>query len=156
LGVQPDVAFYDSRVGRFVSLVLREPMIPGTGKGNTLRWEGLGRPSATMIQDRTWTAVMGWLQHHNGELRLNLGDLGPPRIAVPEKGQLVYVRIPRVVNGVLVRASTMGITINHGNMVLLGLQNWGLVDTAVAPSITQDRARSVTTEHAAPYRVAFG
>ena len=156
LGVQSDVAFYDSRVGRFVSLVLREPMIPGTGKGNTLRWEGLGRPSDTEIQDRTWSAVMSFLQHHNGELRLNLAELGTPRISIFEKGQLIFVWVPRIVNGVLVRASSMGITINHGNMVLLGLQNWGLIDTTVAPAITQDRARSVATDYASPYRVTFG
>src|SRR5262249_50180283 len=30
LGARADLGFYDSRVGRFVSLVLREPVIPGT------------------------------------------------------------------------------------------------------------------------------
>ena len=50
LGVQSDLGFYDSRVGRFSSLVLREPLIPGTGKGKTLRWEGLGRATDTDIQ----------------------------------------------------------------------------------------------------------
>ncbi|HEY1251062.1 MAG TPA: hypothetical protein VGH97_07705, partial [Thermoanaerobaculia bacterium] len=156
LGVQPDLGFYDSRVGRFVSLVLREPVIPGTGKGNTLRWEGLGRPTDTAIQDRAWNGVLGYLQRHNGELRLDLSELGSPRVTVFDKGQLVFVWVPRIVNGVLVRNSTLAATINHGNMVLLGLQNWGLVDTTVAPAITQDRAKTVATDYAAPYRVTFG
>jgi hypothetical protein len=156
LGGQSDLAFYDSRVGRFVSLVLREPMIPGTGKGNTLRWEGLGHPSDTQIQDRVWSAVMSYLQRHNGELRLTLAELGTPRISIFEKGQLIFVWVPRIVNGVLVRESSMGITINHGNMVLLGLQNWGLVDTTVAPAITQDRARAVASDFARPYLASFG
>ncbi len=156
LGVQPDLGFYDSRVGRFSSLVLREPLIPGTGKGNTLRWEGLGRATETDIKDRTWSAIMAFLTRHNGELRLDLSELGTPRISVLEKGQLVFVFIPRIVNGVLVRNSSIGITINHGNMVLLGIQNWGLMDTTAAPSITSDRARSVAIDYAAPYQASFG
>src|SRR5215471_8901060 len=107
LGVQPDLGFYDSRVGRFVSLVLREPMIPGTGKGNTLRWEGLGRPTDQAIQERAWNAVQGFLQRHNGELRLDLSELGTPRISVFDKGQLVFVWVPRIVDGVLVRNSSI-------------------------------------------------
>src|SRR5262245_15691074 len=39
LGVSPDHAFYDVRAGRWGSLLLSEPLIPGTGVGNTLRWE---------------------------------------------------------------------------------------------------------------------
>src|SRR5262249_53280811 len=40
--------------------------------------------------------------------------------------------------------------------VLLGLQNWGLMDTSAAPSVTQDRAKTVATDHASPFAVTFG
>ena len=42
LGVPADHGFYDVRAGRWGSLILSEPLIPGTGKGNALRWEDLG------------------------------------------------------------------------------------------------------------------
>src|SRR6185503_16931099 len=35
-----DAAFYDPRAERLTSFLLREPLIPGTGQGNRLRWPG--------------------------------------------------------------------------------------------------------------------
>ena len=73
-----------------------------------------------------------------------------------EKGQLVYIYVPRIVGGVLVRNSSIGVTINHGNLVLLGLQNWGDVATSLAPSVSSDQARAVASDHAAPFGSTFG
>src|SRR6186997_3371759 len=42
LGVPRDQGFYDLRAGRWGSLILSEPLIPGTGTGNALRWKDLG------------------------------------------------------------------------------------------------------------------
>src|SRR6187431_907444 len=39
LGVPRERGFYDVRAGRWGSLILSEPLIPGTGKGNALRWK---------------------------------------------------------------------------------------------------------------------
>jgi len=46
LGVRADSGFFDSRSGRWSSLILSVPMIPGTGVGNGLRWDDLGGPPA--------------------------------------------------------------------------------------------------------------
>jgi trimeric autotransporter adhesin len=156
MGVREDLGFYDSRVGRFSSLVLSEPLIPGTGKGNTLHWEGLANPSESAIRERTWSAVSAFLARHQPELRLDASEFGVPRITVHEKGQLVYVYVPRIVGGVTVRNSSIGITINHGNLVLLGLQNWGQMSTSLAPSVSSNQARAVAVDHAAPYSATFG
>src|SRR5699024_5684300 len=43
---------------------------------------------------------------------------------------------------------------NHGNLVLLGLQNWGDAGTlAAAPQIAADQARSVVAQHVQPFVV---
>ena len=156
LGVRPDSGFYDSRVGRFVSLILSEPLIPGTGRGNTLRWAGSGaRPPDGVVEGQAWNAVAAFLARNRAELRLDSAEFGTPRVTVLERGSLVYVWVPRVVGGVPVRDSSIGATINHGNLVLLGLQNWGLVSTAVAPAIAPEQARAVVADHAAPFAVTF-
>jgi len=156
MGVREDLGFYDSRAGRFSSLVLSEPVIPGTGKGNTLHWEGLGRPSDNAIGERAWSAVSSFLARHQSDLRLDASEFGAPRTTVLEKGQLVYIYVPRIVGGVTVRNSSIGVTINHGNLVLLGLQNWGDVATSLAPSVSSDQARAVASDHAAPFGSTFG
>src|SRR5262245_48343452 len=42
LGVAAENAFLDVRSGRYGTLVITQPLIPGTGRGNTLTWAGLG------------------------------------------------------------------------------------------------------------------
>ena len=42
LGVDADSAFYDPRAGRWSSLVLSEPLVPGTGPRNRVAWAGRG------------------------------------------------------------------------------------------------------------------
>ncbi|MEP6993213.1 MAG: hypothetical protein ABI968_01735, partial [Acidobacteriota bacterium] len=157
LGVAPDSGFYDSRVTRFTSLILSEPMVPGSGAGNTLRWSGSNaKPSDSAVQDQAWSAVSEFLTRHQPELRLDPSEFGTPRVTALEKGNLIYVYVPRVVGGVLVRNSSIGATINHGNLVLLGLQNWGDITTAVAPAISSEKARAVVAAHAAPLELRFG
>src|SRR6185295_1993391 len=41
LGVNADQGFFDTRSGRWSSLILTTPLVPGTGYGNTLRWVDL-------------------------------------------------------------------------------------------------------------------
>src|SRR5262245_18896927 len=38
LGVGRGTAFYDTRVGRWSSLILSRPLVPGRGHGNELAW----------------------------------------------------------------------------------------------------------------------
>jgi hypothetical protein len=44
LGADPDVAFLDARGGRWRTLLFAWPLIPGSGVGNDLTWEGFRRP----------------------------------------------------------------------------------------------------------------
>ncbi len=153
LGVGTDSAFYDARQGRIASLIVSEPLIPGTGLGNTMRWVDLGgRPvSESAMKDLVWTAVLGYLQQHESALRVDTSELSAPRIGIFEDGNIVQVFSQRVLNGILVRDSSVTAFINHGNLILLGLQNWGDAATlARGPQVAVDQARLVVSQHVQP------
>ena len=58
LGATPDDVFYDSRVGRWSSLILRHPLIPGHGDGNSLRWpDGLAPKGEAAFHAEVWSAL---------------------------------------------------------------------------------------------------
>jgi hypothetical protein len=156
LGVGPDSAFYDPRAGRISSLILSRPMVPGTGVGNTLRWLDLGgRPADEgAMKDLVWSAVTDYLRENQSILRLDLSELSAPRIAIFEGGALIQVYSQRAINGIPVRDSSVTAVINHGNLVLLGLQNWGDAQTlAAGPQIAADQARSAVAQHVQPFVV---
>jgi hypothetical protein len=153
LGLNAETAFYDARQGRLSSLILSVPLIPGTGTGNSMRWVN-GRPEDDgAIKDAVWTAVVGYLQQNASVLRVDTAELSSPRIGVFEHGDIIQVYSPRVLNGIPVRNSSVSAIVNHGNLILLGLENWGDVagDTASAPQIAADEARSAIAQHAQPF-----
>jgi hypothetical protein len=154
LGVSADHGFYDVRAGRWGSLILSEPLIPGSGKGNTLRWQDLGfgaTPSDKDIERQAWTALQSFLRRTEGQLRVDLAELGQPRIRVYQDGALVQIVAARVVSGVAVREGHLTAVINHGNLVLLGLVHWGAIEAPLAPAVSSDEARGVAAQHAQPF-----
>src|SRR6185295_2408145 len=82
---------------------------------------------------------------------IDLAELGDPRIGVYDDGALVQLFVPRVVGGVPVRDSHATAVINHGNLVLLGLINWGSVDALLSPGVSADDARGVVAQYAQPF-----
>ncbi|HET8643992.1 MAG TPA: endopeptidase, partial [Vicinamibacteria bacterium] len=156
LGVRPDQGFFDPRVGRWSSLILSRPLIPGTGVGTGLRWEGEGAADEARIKARAWNALRGFLQEHEGQLRVNVAELSAaPRIDVFEHGTIVFIHAPRVVGGLPVRDASLTAAVNHGNLVLLGLQNWADV-TPPAAAVGADAARARVAQHVSPFLAHFG
>ena len=137
-GLRPDLAkfgaaeesvFYDARVGRWSSLILKQPLLPGTGSGNRLSWGAHAPKDDADLSAQVWTALHAYLQAHQGELKIDLDELfAAPRVAIYDKGNLIFVYVPRVVGGIPVRDNSIGAAINHGNLILLGMQKWGDVD----------------------------
>ena len=83
------------------------------------------------LSAQTWSALRAYLQAHQQELKVDLNELtSTPRVAIYDKGNLIFVYVPRVVGGIPVRDNSIGAAINHGNLILLGLQKWGDVDVA--------------------------
>ncbi len=85
LGVNGDSAFYDARAGRLTSLILSEPLIPGDGVGNQLRWvDGAAQAlDEDKVREVVWAAVRGFVQERQGQ---SCGSTSPswerPRISV--------------------------------------------------------------------------
>jgi hypothetical protein len=157
LGVQPDSGFFDSRTGRWSSLILRQPLVPGDGVGNGLRWPDGGiAADDNAFRDRAWSTLRGFLQRHEAQLRIDVRELSAsPSITVYEGGQIIQVHAPRVVGGVPVRDSAVSAVINHGNLVLLGLLHWGDVSLS-APAVSADSARARLASHVTPFLASYG
>jgi hypothetical protein len=154
LGVPADHGFYDVRAGRWGSLILSEPLLPGSGTGNSLRWEDFGlaaQPSAKEIEREAWTAIQAFLRRTEAQLRVDVSELDQPRIGVFDDGALVQVSVGRAVGGVPVRDSNLNAVINHGNLVLLGFTNWGPVQASRWPSLSADEARGIAAQHSQPF-----
>jgi hypothetical protein len=157
LGVAPDQGFYDSRSGHWSSLMLSQPLIPGTGVGNKLRWIDLAGASPrdeNAVKAEVTRALQEFLLLHQSQLRVDLAELAAPRIQVLEGGNIVQVHVPRVVAGVPVRDSGLSAFINHGNLILLGLQNWAEVDVVPAVAISAEHAQGIAAGHVTPHTVA--
>jgi trimeric autotransporter adhesin len=157
LGVQPDSGFFDSRTGRWSSLILRQPLVPGDGYRNGLRWPDGGLAADdNAFRDRAWSALRAFLKQHEGQLRIDVRELSAsPNITVHDRGQIIQIHAPRVVNGVPVRESAVSAVINHGNLVILGLLHWGDV-TVSAPAVSADSARARLVEHVSPFLASYG
>ncbi|HET8645127.1 MAG TPA: hypothetical protein VFO85_06545, partial [Vicinamibacteria bacterium] len=153
LGVPAEGAFYDPLAQRWASLLPTEPLIPGTGVGNPLTWAGLGitgQPTEAQIKAAAWEAFVAYLQRVQA-LGVNVDELSrSPRLAVFEDGAIVQIYVQRVLAGVPVRDSSITATINHGNLVLLGLTNWAAASPVADPSLAAEQARAVVAAHASP------
>jgi hypothetical protein len=99
-------------------------------------------------------ALQAFLRRGEGQLRVDLSELAPPRAGVHDDGALVQVYADRTVGGVRVRDSHLTAVINHGNLVLLGLTRWDPVTTSLSPAISAEEARGVAAQHVAPFEFA--
>ena len=158
LGLAPGTAFYDARVGRWSSLVLSRPLIPGSGAGNTLTWSGgLAPRGAEDWKNAAWNALLDYLRANARDLKLDLAQLSTsPRISVHGDGDLIFIHVPRVVDGIPVRDNSIGAAINHGNLILLGLQRWGDVGANVprSPGVSAQAAEDTVRAHVQPMAVS--
>src|SRR4029079_11606894 len=76
-----------------------------------------------------------------------------PRIVVHEDGRIVLVYLSRSVLGVPVRESSVKATINRGNLVLLGIQKWGDVETGAVPALAAETALAKVAAHLGPHAI---
>src|SRR5262245_60780560 len=147
LGVQPDSGRLDERTGRWMTLILQTPLVPGTGVGNTLTWQSLGQTgpqSDAAIQRVAWDALSAFVSGHESELRIDVRELVQPgNVAVHSNGGLIQIHAPRVVQGVPVRRSFLTAVINHGNLILFGAKNWGDVTVSTRPTLNETAAQAI-------------
>jgi hypothetical protein len=78
LGVPADRGRLDARGGRWGVLTPSHPLVPGTGVGNELTWEGLGRPAPAndaAFRAAAAKAFRGYLKSNAVALRIDVGEL---------------------------------------------------------------------------------
>ncbi|MEE8524560.1 MAG: hypothetical protein V3T72_11565, partial [Thermoanaerobaculia bacterium] len=144
LGVTASGAHLDVRSGRWGTLMLAKPLMPGSGVGNSLSWEALklaAPQDKAAFRQAAWNAFAGYLEGHNKELRIDTSELPKPgRVTVHGDGDLVQIRGPRVIDGVPVRDSYITAAISHGNLIVFGAHNWAEVRISTAPTLRLEDA----------------
>ncbi|NCF64004.1 MAG: hypothetical protein GWP58_14225, partial [Gammaproteobacteria bacterium] len=157
LGVRSDAAHVDQRGGRWASLLMAEPLLPGKGQGNGLKWANLGRKAPknnAEYSNAASQAFKNYLESNSHPLRVDLAELpGAGKTTVHRGGASIQIYIPRVFEGVKVRGSHLAANINNGNLILFGTENWGDIDTSTEPEITEQAALEAVSAYIDPYAI---
>ena len=135
--------FVDPRSGTATGVVLRFPLIPGTGRGNRVGLDEIGRKLARPVQ-RIDTGIVGelvrrFIVKNREAIGIDVAQLGAP-LAARVTDELWQVSIPQEVEGIRVRGGRIAATLSHGNLVLLGTERWANVALDAKPRLTGDEA----------------
>lgn len=154
LGVEPGVARLDVRSGRWATLLLAKPLLPGSGKGNSLGWESLalaGPPDAEALETVAWGRFSAWVSENREALRIVPAELDG-RATVDAEGRLVRIHAKRRVSGLPVVGSALTAVIRHGNLTLFGVERWGDVRVSTQPFLDAAAAAATVKRHLFPHR----
>ncbi|QSQ24485.1 hypothetical protein JY651_05905 [Pyxidicoccus parkwayensis] len=126
------------------------PLIPGDGVGNTLTLSGvrqqLGRSVSKVDQAVVADLLVKFVEANSKVIGVDLLQLGEPRVTEVTE-QLWQVSIPQQFKGIPVRHGRLAATISHGNLILLGTENWSNVEIAPLPLVSADGAVTAGNEH---------
>ena len=157
LGIASEYARLDLRTGRWATLLLARPLLPGTGVGNKLTWNALDRKRPTedaQLVEEAWGAFLGYLERHQEALRIDPRELSPEfRVAIHEEGRLIQIHAPRRIGGVPVRGSFVSAVIRQGNLILFGTERWGDLDISRQPSISEAEAWKALSRFLRPLEI---
>ena len=157
LGADADGGRLDARGGRWATLILTEPLLPGTGAGNNLKWSDLGRSAPGNRAEFSSAAAQAfreYVQLNSPALRIDPGELGASgKTTVLRGGALVQIQVPREYDGIPVRDSYLHAVINHGNLVLFGTSKWGDINLSTSPDVFFDDALAVVQAQVEPYTI---
>ncbi len=135
--------FFDPRAGKPMTLIGHIPLIPGTGKDNHITFHMLSKRMGYNIRKITSDVVLqlsrGLIKELSSYLGIAPSELGPGR-AVQVSSYVWHINIPRVVDDIPVVQSSITMVLNHGNVVLIGLRNWGDVTHRIPPRLHKDEA----------------
>lgn len=155
LGADPAAARLDTRGGRWTTLVLRQPLLPGSGVGNDLTWSSLDAAApSSLAQTRqaAWEAFTGYLADHRQALGIDLAELPDMgRVTVLQDGDLILVFAARQHRGLPVRDSYVQGVINRGNLILMATRNWGDVNVSITPTRSLSEARDAVHAYLNPW-----
>jgi len=117
------------------------PIIPG--RGNDLA--GPSPPSVRELEPLLRRLMAAHPQLFDvGTCTFELREAGSGRVG--RNGQLWFVELQQVCNGVPVEGAVVSFRINHGNLVQIGTERIGPVALSTEPSVTSDAALERTLE----------
>ena len=158
LGANAASGRLDARGGRWATLILTEPLLPGGGAGNSLIWRDLGRAAPGDRGEFSRAAAQAFrefVQANGPALRIDPGELDQPgKATVLRGGTLVQIYVPREYHGIPVRGSYLHAVINHGNLVLFGTNQWGDINLSTSPDVSHDDALAVVQAQVKPYTIS--
>jgi len=138
--------FLDPRSGTATNILGPIPFIPGTGAKNTLKKSDsgakLGR-SVDKINSRVIADLMNiFMKENQMVFGIDVSQLGKVD-ATQVTDTLWQINIPQVVKGVPVRDARFLATINYGNIIMMGSENWGNVKVDTIPKINSTQALEI-------------
>lgn len=137
-------AYIDPRSGRPASLTHSIPFIPGTGQGNNITLGSLTALLGYQVDKVNESVVknltLRFLAKYSALLNINMKEIGEIRAVNTDGDYLWHIHIQRQINGIPVRSSKITITVNHGNVVVWGLDQWNDVNVNLNPTISKEQA----------------
>jgi hypothetical protein len=135
--------FLDPRSGAAVNIIGAFPLIPGSGVGNQVTPDALGRRlgraigtvDAAVVRD----ALLAFVRSHQDVLGIDVSQLGTPRVEQVNP-DLWQVSIPQQLDRVPVRHGRLLASISHGNLVVIGTETWGDARIDVTPRVSSSDA----------------
>ncbi|HYH44921.1 MAG TPA: hypothetical protein VEG34_04500, partial [Thermoanaerobaculia bacterium] len=124
LGADSRSARVDRRSGRFETLILSVPLIPGNGIGNRLQPAAGAAADGAGREQAAGRAFLGYLAANQADLGIDLREVAAPRVLGAAGGEVYHLSAQRTFDGIPVRGSYLSATTNHGNMVLFGAHAW--------------------------------
>src|SRR5262249_13639053 len=84
-------------------------------------------------------AIRQFIHESVDVLGIDESQLGPARVTQVTQ-DLWHVHIPQQVKGLPVLYGRLAAVISHGNLILIGTENWGNVKVSTVASVSSDRA----------------
>jgi len=131
------------RSGRPVSLTYVFPFIPGTSGKNNITLKDLSRSLGYEVKRITDDVIRDvarkFVKDYAALLNINPDEIGEIRVGNPVD-YIWQIYITRQVQGIPVRYSNITLIINHGNLILWGVEKWGDIKINLTSSISKVQA----------------
>ena len=116
----------DRRGGRFGTVVLSHPLVPGSA--NNLSWSDLGvdRPiGSKATREAAWQALRAYVESNAAALQVEVSEFAAPHVTLHGGGDLIQITVNRQIGDIPVQGAQLTASIRKGNLALFGFHKWG-------------------------------
>ncbi|CAM2070512.1 Fibronectin type-III domain-containing protein [Sulfidibacter corallicola] len=146
LGANVQASRVDGFSGRWGTVLLSRPLMPGNGVGNKISWNRSFK-SVAQEKEAVLTAFTDFLGQYKEQLHLDPSEFGAEhKVTFYRDRELVRIYIPRAIDGIPVRHSNINAAVNNGNLVLFGAHFWGDVAPRAA-TISEAESQHILSEY---------